>query len=128
MSKSLKNVVNPDEVIGEYGADTFRLYEMFMGPLEASKPWNTRDMPGVHRFLNRVWRMIVDERGGRLLGGRQDFGPDPRSERALHQTIKRAAQDLEAYKFNTPIAEIMGSSTPVQGGLCPPGSRSSWCC
>jgi leucyl-tRNA synthetase len=58
MSKSLKNVVNPDEVIGQYGADTFRLYEMFMGPLEASKPWNTRDVPGVHRFLNRVWRMI----------------------------------------------------------------------
>jgi leucyl-tRNA synthetase len=61
MSKSLKNVVNPDEVIGDYGADTFRLYEMFMGPLEASKPWNTRDVPGVFRFLQRVWRMIVGD-------------------------------------------------------------------
>ena len=61
MSKSLKNVVNPDEVVAQYGADTFRLYEMFMGPLEASKPWNTRDVPGSHRFLNRVWRMIAGD-------------------------------------------------------------------
>jgi leucyl-tRNA synthetase len=67
MSKSLKNVINPDDVIEEYGADTFRLYEMYMGPLEASKPWNTRDIAGVFRFLQRAWRVAIDERTGELL-------------------------------------------------------------
>src|SRR5690606_7211645 len=64
MSKSLKNVVNPDDIITEYGADTFRLYEMYMGPLEASKPWNTRDISGLFRFLQRTWRLLVDETTG----------------------------------------------------------------
>jgi leucyl-tRNA synthetase len=67
MSKALKNVVNPDDVIAEYGADTFRLYEMFMGPLEASKPWNTRDVPGVHRFLGRIWRLILGDEDNKPL-------------------------------------------------------------
>ena len=105
MSKSLKNVVNPDEVIGEYGADTFRLYEMFMGPLEASKPWNTRDVPGVHRFLNRVWRMVVaDEDHPALLAE----GPaDPEIERLLHRLFKRVGDDIEEMKFNTAISAMM---------------------
>ena len=64
MSKSLKNVVNPDEIISEYGADTFRCYEMFMGPLEAEKPWNTRDVPGVAKLLARIWRLVVDQESG----------------------------------------------------------------
>ena len=66
MSKSLKNVINPDDVIAEYGADTFRLYEMYMGPLEASKPWNPRDISGLYRFLQRTWRLLVDEQTGAL--------------------------------------------------------------
>lgn len=104
MSKSLKNVINPDDVIAEYGADTFRLYEMFMGPLEASKPWNTRDVPGVQRFLNRVWRMIVgDDDHAPMLA---DAG-DEAIERALHRLIKKAGEDIEAMKFNTAIAAMM---------------------
>ncbi len=105
MSKSLKNVVNPDDVIGEYGADTFRLYEMFMGPLEASKPWNTRDVPGVHRFLNRVWRMVAgDEEHAALI---VEGEGDEEVERALHRLMKKAADDIEAMKFNTAIAAMM---------------------
>ncbi len=104
MSKSLKNVVNPDEVISQYGADTFRLYEMFMGPLEASKPWNTRDVPGVHRFLNRVWRMIAgDEDQSSLLVDE----PQEQLEKPLHKLIRKVGEDIEAMKFNTPIAAMM---------------------
>ena len=104
MSKSLKNVVNPDEVIALYGADTFRLYEMFMGPLEASKPWNTRDVPGVHRFLNRVWRMIAGDDDQAAMVA--DTGPES-VEKALHGLIRKAGEDIEAMKFNTAIAAMM---------------------
>jgi len=104
MSKSLKNVVNPDVVIGDYGADTFRLYEMFMGPLEASKPWNTRDVPGVHRFLQRTWRMVC---GGEELEDLLADAPDADVERALHKVIKKVGEDYEAMKFNTAIAAMM---------------------
>ncbi|MDY6913043.1 MAG: leucine--tRNA ligase [Planctomycetota bacterium] len=107
MSKSLKNVVNPDDVIAQYGADTFRLYEMFMGPLEASKPWNTRDVPGVHRFLHRVWRMLFgggDDDNRPLLADGED---DADIERVLHRLIKKAGEDIEAMKFNTAIAVMM---------------------
>ncbi|MBS3734000.1 MAG: leucine--tRNA ligase [Phycisphaerae bacterium] len=104
MSKSLKNVVNPDDVIAEYGADTFRLYEMFMGPLEASKPWNTQDVPGVHRFCHRVWRLIVgNEETPPLLGDRGD----EELERALHKLIRKVGEDIQAMKFNTAIAAMM---------------------
>jgi len=104
MSKSLKNVINPDEVIAEYGADTLRLYEMFMGPLEASKPWNTRDVPGIARFLDRLWRMILgsDEQPALLADE-----PDRQIERALHRLIKKVGADIEAMKFNTAIAAMM---------------------
>ncbi|MEN6663764.1 MAG: leucine--tRNA ligase [Phycisphaerae bacterium] len=105
MSKALKNVVNPDDVIGQYGADTFRLYEMFMGPLDASKPWNTRDVPGVHRFLQRVWRMIAGaEENAPLLSAE---APDEQVERALHRLIKKVGEDYRAMKFNTAIAAMM---------------------
>jgi len=108
MSKSLKNVVNPDEVIATYGADTFRLYEMFMGPLEASKPWNTRDVPGASRFLQRVWRMIVgDEDQKSLLAGGKGAAAGEAVERALHKLIKKVGDDVEAMKFNTAIAAMM---------------------
>jgi leucyl-tRNA synthetase len=119
MSKSLKNVINPDDVIRQYGADTFRLYEMFMGPLDASKPWNTRDIPGVHRFLQRVWRMILgsDDQKPLLvappslsapvgaLGGVLEVVPD--LDRPLHRLVKKAGEDVEAMKFNTTIAAMM---------------------
>ncbi len=104
MSKSLKNVVTPDEVVAEYGADTLRLYEMSMGPLADSKPWNTRDIAGVFRFLQRVWRLAIDERTGELLLAR---APDAAVERLLHRTIHKVAHDIEKLAFNTAIASLI---------------------
>jgi leucyl-tRNA synthetase len=106
MSKSLKNVVNPDEVIAQYGADTFRCYEMFMGPLEASKPWNTNDVPGVHRLLNRIWRLYVDENTGRLSPALVDEPAGDAARRILHKTIKKVGEDIPQFKFNTAISQI----------------------
>ncbi|MCL4221283.1 MAG: leucine--tRNA ligase [Phycisphaerales bacterium] len=104
MSKSLKNVVNPDDVIAEYGADTFRLYEMYMGPLEASKPWNTRDIIGLFRFLQRAWRLCVDEGSGRV---RVADACDANVEKMLHRTIHRVGRDVEKLSFNTAIAAMI---------------------
>ena len=106
MSKSLKNVVNPDEIIAEYGADTFRLYEMYMGPIESSKPWNTRDVPGPLKLLQRLWRLVVDERSGGLSAALVDEPPDRDVDRLLHKTIKRITEDIEQLKFNTAIAQM----------------------
>jgi leucyl-tRNA synthetase len=109
MSKSRGNVINPDEVVGEYGADSMRLYEMFMGPLEATKPWSMRGVEGVYRFLNRVWRLIIDDRHERvkLQGAVQEVEPDKETLRVLHQTIQRVTDDLEAMSFNTAISAMM---------------------
>ncbi|HKQ48373.1 MAG TPA: leucine--tRNA ligase [Phycisphaerae bacterium] len=112
MSKSLKNVINPEEVVNEYGADTLRLYEMFMGPLEASKPWNPRDVPGVYRFLQRAWRMLVNEETGeasaflRSEPGAPATGSDA-IEKLLHKTIKKVGEDIERLAFNTAISAMM---------------------
>ncbi|MGB2985754.1 MAG: class I tRNA ligase family protein [Phycisphaerae bacterium] len=106
MSKALKNVVSPDEIIAESGADTFRLYEMYMGPLEASKPWNTRDVPGLFKLCQRVWRLVVDENTGELTKALTDDKPDTGALRALHKLIKRVTEDLERLKLNTAIAAI----------------------
>ncbi|WP_428578232.1 leucine--tRNA ligase [Sphaerochaeta sp.] len=100
MSKSLKNVINPDEIITEYGADSMRMYEMFMGPLEVSKPWATTGLIGVYRFLDRVWRLyderpITDEALGEEL------------ERTLHKTIKKVTYDTNTLNFNTAISQMM---------------------
>jgi leucyl-tRNA synthetase len=104
MSKSLKNVVNPDDVIAEFGADTFRLYEMYMGPLEQSKPWNTRDIIGLFRFLRDVWKLCVDEQTGALrLGADADAGV----ERRLHRTIHKVGEDIGRLSFNTAIAALI---------------------
>ncbi|MBI5853596.1 MAG: leucine--tRNA ligase [Planctomycetes bacterium] len=110
MSKRYGNVVNPDDVVREYGADTLRLYEMYMGPLADSKPWNQKDVPGVHRFLARAWRLAVpeDAAAGRIhahLGSERDADPD--LERALHRCIDKVTQDVERLAFNTAIAAMM---------------------
>ncbi|MFA6100960.1 MAG: leucine--tRNA ligase [Victivallaceae bacterium] len=100
MSKSLKNVVNPDDVISEYGADSMRLYEMFMGPLEATKPWNTNGVEGVYRFLKRVWRLITES----------NIVDEPCSreqQRTLHYTIRKITDDLDTFGFNTAISQMM---------------------
>ena len=106
MSKSRGNVVNPDEMMDQFGADAVRLYEMFMGPLEAMKPWSTRGVEGITRFLGRVWRLIVNEAGGPSLAG-IEAEPSLEQRRLLHQTIKKVTDDLEALRFNTAIAQMM---------------------
>lgn len=100
MSKSLKNVVNPDDIIAEYGADSMRLYEMFMGPLEAVKPWNTKGVEGVYRFLRRSFRMLTAQT-------LSDQAMTPEKLRVLHNTIKKVTEDLESMSFNTAISQMM---------------------
>ena len=115
MSKSLKNVVNPDDVIASYGADTFRLYEMYMGPLEVSKPWNTQDIMGMHRFLQRVWRLFVDERDGTLTLAEE---PNDDIEKQLHRTIEAVGRGIDTLAFNTAIArmvEMVNAATAADG-------------
>jgi leucyl-tRNA synthetase len=107
MSKSRGNVINPDDVIAEYGADSMRLYEMFMGPLEATKPWSMNGVEGVHRFLQRAWRMIIDTETGELLDSVEDAQADEATERILHQTIKKVTEDVEGFAFNTAISQMM---------------------
>ena len=101
MSKSLKNVVNPDDVVRDYGADSMRLYEMFMGPLEAVKPWSTQGVEGVFRFLKRSWKMIaqteIDDQAKMT----------PAQEKLLHATIKKVTEDTETLNFNTAISQMM---------------------
>ena len=106
MSKRWGNVVNPDDVIDQYGADALRLYEMFMGPLEAMKPWSTSSVEGVTRFLDRLWRLCVEE-GGTLSAALTDDAPDAATERLVHQTVKKVTDDVEGLKFNTAIAQMM---------------------
>mgnify|MGYP000073692930 CR=1 FL=1 len=107
MSKSRGNVINPDDVVKDYGADSMRLYEMFMGPLEATKPWSMQGVEGVHRFLQRAWRAIIDPDTGELLDCVQDVEPNEETERILHQTIKKVTEDVENYAFNTAISQMM---------------------
>ncbi|MEK6676006.1 MAG: class I tRNA ligase family protein [Planctomycetota bacterium] len=106
MSKSLKNVVNPDEIIAEYGADTFRIYEMYMGPLETDKPWNTRDVPGLFKLCQRIWRLVVSEQTGELSPALCNDPPDEENLRALHKLIQKVGEDIEQLKLNTAIAAI----------------------
>jgi leucyl-tRNA synthetase len=109
MSKSRGNVVNPDVVVKEYGADALRLYEMFMGPLEATKPWSMAGVGGVRNFLDRVWRMIVDDQEEELVlqAALTDDECDEDQSRMLHATIKKVTQDTEGMSFNTAIARMM---------------------
>ncbi|MCA9192419.1 MAG: leucine--tRNA ligase [Planctomycetales bacterium] len=109
MSKSRGNVVNPDEIVREYGADSLRLYEMFMGPLEATKPWSMSGVSGVRNFLDRVWRMYVDYRDDdlRLLDAIVDQSPTAEQNQVLHRTIAAVTHDIEAMSFNTAIARMM---------------------
>ena len=106
MSKSRGNVVNPDEMMDQFGADAVRLYEMFMGPLEAMKPWSTRGVEGVTRFLERVWRLMVNEEGN-ISSAVVTKAPSLDQLRLLHQTIKKVTEDIETLRFNTAISQMM---------------------
>ncbi|MFL5342603.1 MAG: leucine--tRNA ligase, partial [Gemmataceae bacterium] len=119
MSKSRGNVINPDDVVQKYGTDSLRLYEMFMGPLEAVKPWRMRDITGVYNFLSRVWRLTIDERAetATLSETIQDIEPDRETLRMLHRTIQRVTDDLDRMRFNTAISAMMEYSnhlTPLK--------------
>jgi leucyl-tRNA synthetase len=107
MSKSRGNVINPDDIVASHGADTLRLYEMFMGPLEAAKPWSTTGVEGVHRFLRRVWRLFVTEEG--LLNPAITVWEkdSPPLERIYHKTVKKVTHDIEGLRFNTAISQMM---------------------
>ena len=109
MSKSRGNVINPDAIVSDFGADALRLYEMFMGPLEQDKPWNMESVSGVFGFLNRAWRMIVDEKAEskQLHAAVQAIDPTDEQRRALHKTIQAVTHDTETMGFNTAIARMM---------------------
>ncbi len=107
MSKSRGNVVNPDKVIAGYGADSMRLYEMFMGPLEAIKPWSMQGVEGVHRFLQRLWRVVVEKETGEICSAVKEAQADEATLRLLNQTIKKVGDDIESFGFNTAISAMM---------------------
>ena len=104
MSKSMFNVVNPDYIVDNYGADTLRMYEMFLGPLEQSKPWDTNGIDGVHKFLRRFWAKYFDKAGNFAVS---DDEPTPAELKTLHKTIKKVREDIENFSFNTSIAAFM---------------------
>ena len=104
MSKSMFNVVNPDFIVEQYGADTLRTYEMFLGPLEQSKPWDTNGIDGVHKFLRRFWRLFFDRNGEWAVNNEQ---PTEKELKTLHKTIKKIREDIENFSFNTSVAAFM---------------------
>ncbi len=104
MSKSKYNVVNPDDIVAQYGADTFRMYEMFLGPIDVSKPWDTKGIEGVHRFLKKMWRLYADEQKGWIV---TDEKANDTELRTLHKTIKKIADDIERFSFNTSVSQFM---------------------
>lgn len=104
MSKSMFNVVNPDTIVEQYGADTLRLYEMFLGPLDQSKPWDTNGIDGVHKFLRKTWRLFVEKENSLKLTDEQ---PSSEELKVLHRTIKKTADDVERFSFNTAVSSFM---------------------
>ncbi|MES2646878.1 MAG: leucine--tRNA ligase [Bacteroidota bacterium] len=104
MSKSKFNTVNPNELVEKYGADTFRMYEMFLGPVEQSKPWDTKGIEGVHRFLKKLWRLILEDGKGLVIN---NDAPNAAELKVLHKTIKKIEEDTERYSFNTAVSTFM---------------------
>lgn len=104
MSKSKFNTVNPDDIVEKYGADTFRMYEMFLGPIDQSKPWDTKGIEGVHRFLKKCWRLFMDDAKGLIV---LDDKPTPAELKILHKTIRKIEEDTERFSFNTAVSTFM---------------------
>ena len=125
MSKSRGNVVNPDEVITDHGADALRLYEMFMGPLEQTKPWSMAGVQGVARFLARVWRLVMEENqegDWQLSAAVQEIAPTSAQNKVVHATIKKVTADIDALSFNTAIAQMMVCTNEFTGAAALPVS------
>ena len=114
MSKSRGNVINPEEIIDEYGADSMRLYEMFMGPLNKSKPWSTKGLQGCYRFINKLWSVIINEEGSLSSKIKDDINPDNETLFIHHQTIKKLGDDIENLHFNTAVSQLMIYSNHMQ--------------
>ena len=104
MSKSKVNTVNPDEIVEKYGADTFRMYEMFLGPVDISKPWDTKGIEGVHRFIKKLWRLFYDEQKGQVWA---DAEATEAEWKVLHKTIKKIDEDTARFSFNTAVSSFM---------------------
>ncbi len=104
MSKSKYNTVNPDALCDKYGADTFRMYEMFLGPIEQSKPWDTKGIEGVHRFIKKLWRLFFDELKGKVWNTETSTAEELK---VLHKTIKKIEEDTERFSFNTAVSAFM---------------------
>ena len=115
MSKSKYNVVNPDDIVAQYGADTFRMYEMFLGPIDVSKPWDTKGIEGVHRFLKKMWRLYADEQKGWIV---TDEKATDAELRILHKTIKKISEDIERFSFNTSVSQFMICVNELSGLNC----------
>jgi len=114
MGKSLRNAVSPDEVCDQYGCDTLRLYEMCMGPLDASKPWETRGIIGMHRFLQRVWRNFTEEAGPADTLRVADAEPSPERARLANRAVKAVTEHMEQLKFNTAIAALIDLNSEIK--------------
>jgi leucyl-tRNA synthetase len=104
MSKRYYNVVNPDDIVTQYGADTFRMYEMFLGPIDVSKPWDTKGIEGVHRFLKKFWRLFNDEQKGWIVTSEAATDAE---RKIVHKTIKKISQDTDKFAFNTAVSQFM---------------------
>ncbi len=115
MSKSMYNVVNPDDIVEQYGADTLRLYEMFLGPIEQSKPWDTKGIDGVHRFLKRLWALVYDNDDNLLINNET---PTADELKTLHKTIKKVAFDIENFSFNTSVSAFMICVNELSAAKC----------
>ncbi|KGN80360.1 leucyl-tRNA synthetase [Porphyromonadaceae bacterium COT-184 OH4590] len=115
MSKSMYNVVNPDDIVEQYGADTLRLYEMFLGPIEQSKPWDTKGIDGVHRFLKKLWALVYGNDGRLLIN---DQTPTAEELKTLHKTIKKVAFDIENFSFNTSVSAFMICVNELSAAKC----------
>ncbi|WP_034041905.1 leucine--tRNA ligase [Wocania ichthyoenteri] len=114
MSKSKYNVVNPDNIVSDYGADSLRLYEMFLGPLEQYKPWNTAGITGVHSFLKKLWKLYADDNGLKVT----DAAPTKDSLKTLHKTIKKVQEDIESFSFNTSVSTFMIAANELTSQKC----------
>ena len=115
MSKSKFNVDNPDDLVFKYGADTFRMYEMFLGPVEQSKPWDTKGIEGVHRFLRKLWRLFFDDAKGKVWN---EDAPNDAELKILHRTIKKIEEDTERFSFNTAVSTFMIAVNELAEAKC----------